>query len=250
VKRTVIPAAIVLLVVFAYAIANGFNRSGPVPQSIVLTERELTLPYDDPGDDDQGFQLRFEFEHRSDPLDARNWLTEDRLRAIGFPLHLPAGSPDAAHTYSRAIPRIAWVVFEFGGEAWRAVDARRALQPSPVSAWRGIEPTRLVPVDAGPDVETLRSRYGAGHLILRATIGLTYVPPSNRGPLVYGWIRTLHPSAVTVPRSLRPLLEGLPRTVQSFTGKPDETLAAPRFEVELSVGRLGIPYVTGVRRTR
>jgi hypothetical protein len=89
--------------------------------------------------------------------------------------------------------------------------------------------SRLVPVDASSDQETLLARYPTDHLILRAVIALGYVPPSRGGPVIYGWIRELIPPAITVPRELR--------------GR----LTSGRYDVDLAVGRLGIPYLVDIR---
>jgi hypothetical protein len=228
-----------LLVVVAFIALSGWNRSDPPIARLTLTERELPLtsvPAD--ADDDRGIELGLEYARRDDPLDARNWLTDDRLRAIGLDLDVMPSAPEAEDAYTRALPRIAWVAFEYDGEAWRDVERRLALvappprQPDMVR----LSPSRLVPVDAAPDAETLIARYPSGHLILRASIELGYVPPTRKGPLVYGWIRRLTPATVHVPRQFREVLATLP-----------ERGEAPRYDVDLVVGRMGIPYIVAIR---
>jgi hypothetical protein len=239
-NRILVPAAAALFVVVAFITLERWNRSDPPLMRLTVTERELRLlnvPQAD-RDEDPGIQLRLEYTRRDEPLDARNWLTDDRLRAIGLGLDVMPSAPEAEDTYTRALPRIAWVAFEYDGNAWREVERRLALTAPPPRhpGERRLEPSRLVPVDAAPDAASLAARYPAGHLILRASIRLGYVPPVRKGPLVYGWIREVIPSAVHVPRDFRDVLATLPSAGD-----------APRYDVDLVVGRLGIPYIASVR---
>jgi hypothetical protein len=240
VTRVALPGLVVVVTVVAFLGAAGWNRAGEPQLTLVLTERELPIAYASaaPGDD-PGARLRFAFQYRHDPLDARNWLPESRLRAIGFPFNVPAGAPQAVDTYARVPPRVAWVVFEYDGPEWRDIERRRALieaPPGPV----GPAPSRLVPVDVGLDLEELRARYPSGHLILRGVIGLSYVSAERGGPMLHGVLREVVPSAVAVPYELRSVLDGLASTERSLTTEP-------RYEVELAVGRLGLPYVRSLR---
>jgi hypothetical protein len=246
--RIAIPALTVLVVVAGLVGVASWNRSRQPQQTLIVTESELSLPSSAGGDDDMGVQLRIEIEHRSDPLDARNWLTDDRLRALGFSLHVPGGSPEAADAYDNLPPRVGWVVLEYGGAAFQEIERRRMMKREAGQRRDGRAPTRLVPVDAGPDFESLRAKYPSGHLILRAIFALTYIGPSAtapvRGPLVHGRLRELVPATVSVPRHLRPVVDGLsPPSVPS-----DGSSVPPRYEAEIATGPLGVPYLRGLRR--
>jgi hypothetical protein len=234
VKRILVPGVITPAVVVSLLALASWNRSDAPRLRITLSERELPASVPTPNSgDDRGAQLRVAFQNRTDALDARNWLTEERLRALGFALDVMPGAPEAMSTYSRALPRVAWVAFEFNGNAWRELERRRVLESTrseaPERHFMTTAGSRLVPVDASSDLETLLARYPSGHLILRAVIALGYVPPSRSGPLVYGWIRELIPPGITVPRELRGRLTG------------------GLYDVDLALGRLGIPYVTDIR---
>jgi hypothetical protein len=240
-KRIAIPGVAALLTVVAFVTLSGWNRSAPPRLQITLSERELRLWNTAPSanGDESGVQLRIEIQRRDDPLDARNWLTEERLRALGFSFDVAPGAPEAQRTYTRALPRIAWVAFELNGPAWRDIERRLALQPDALERQgTAIQDSRLVPVDASLDVDTLLARYPYDHLVLRASIELGFVPPANKGPLVYGRIRELLPSQASVPRGLRDqlLLRGAATPV--------------RYDVELALGRLGIPYLTAISNVR
>lgn len=235
--RLAVPAVTVLLLVVAYVALDGWNRSAPPAQQLVVTERELSLPWTDQGapGDDPGIQLRIELDYRGDPLDSRNWLPEDRLRALGFALDVPAGAPEAGATYRRALPRLGWVVLEYDGPAFADIERRQALT-DPSRRGGG---SRLVPVDAGPDFDRLRQSYATRHLIVRAVIGLGFLDARSGGPLVYGHIRSIVPSSVTVPPRLKPVVDGWRGRRRSA----DE----PRYDAELASGPLGLLYLRDLR---
>lgn len=240
--RVVLPGLLTLMVVVGFIGAAGWNRSGEPLMTLVVTERELPLagdPAPAPGDD-PGLHLRIAYDPRGDAADARNWLTEDRLRRLGFALDVPAGAPDAAETYRRMPPRVGWVVFEYGGPAWTELSRARALAREATA--RGLAPSRLVPVDAGPDVEVLRARYPSGHLVLRGVFRVNV--EQDRG-ILYGSLTELVPAEITVPRELRPALEGLSRPETD-----DGSHIEPRYEAEIALGRAGVPYLREVRRIR
>jgi hypothetical protein len=236
------PSLLVVLTVVGLIAAWGWNRSGPPLLTITLTERELQMPYSSapaPGDD-AGLQLRAAYALRVDPLDARNWLPESRLREIGFVFDVLEGSPEAARAYGRMPPRLAWVALEYDGPAWREIERRRLLvEPEGVRQVRGLR-SRLVPVDAAREFEALSVRYPSGHLIARAIVGVAYLPPDRGGPLVYGTLRRLVPDAVAVPAAMRGVFDAL----QPLPAGPDPR---PRYDVEVAIGRLGLPYLRSVR---
>jgi hypothetical protein len=242
--RVAIPAILVMIAVAGFVAAAGWNRSGEPQLVITLTERELALPYRAvPPGDDPGLSLGIAYEARYDPLDSRNWLPEARLREIGFPFHVPVGAPQAVDAYDSVPPRLAWVVFEHDGPQWRDLERRRELLAAERPANGMVRRTmtsRLVPVDAGADFDALRRRYPSGHLIMRAVIGLTYVGAPDGGPMVHGVLRELVPHRVAVPHQFKPLFEGLTSPIQSGATEP-------RYEAELALGALGLPYIRAVR---
>lgn len=250
--RIALPAVTITVVVAAFVGLAGWNRSGDPRLWITLTERELTLPWtaDVPSGDDPGLQLRLVINHRSEPLDARNWLSETRLRALGFPLNVPLGDPTAEQAYLDLPARVAWVALEYDGSAWQDIERRASLgrRSEQGREWR--EPSRLVPVDAALDFDTLHTKYPTGHLIVRAVIALSYVDAMHGGPLVYGWVRDIAPPTVTVPKNLRPVLDGLSRLeVHAATPPDQQPVVAPRYEADLAIGRLGLPYIRALRRS-
>lgn len=239
--RIAVPAATTLITVALLVGVAGWNRSRQPRQVIVLTERELPLESPGSAGDNAGLRLRVAIEHRHEPLDAMNWLNDDRLRALGFMLNVPASAPEAATTYGRMPPRVGWVVLEHGGPAYRDIERRRELRSE---QWRGPRGmwSRLVPVDAGPDPDALLARYPSGHLIMPAIFGVVHVSPSSGGPHVYGMLREVVPSTIAVPHALGSVLDGLP----SHASAEEQ---APRYDAELAMGPLGVPYVRSIRRS-
>jgi hypothetical protein len=240
VTRIAVPALVVTLVVAGFVGAAGWNSSREPLLVMTLTERELPLVLAPrQGDEDRGLQLQLTYEGRYDPLDARSWLSDQRLREIGFALHVPVGSPQAVYTYDHVPARVAWVVLEYDGPQWVEIDRRRALAEPQRTPERHALHSRLVPVDAGVDFETLRRRYPSGHLIVRGVIRLTYVAPEGTGRVLYGMLREVVPQRLTVPRQFRSVIDALPPAV--------DTARAPRYEVDVAVGALGVPYVRALR---
>jgi hypothetical protein len=242
--RITAPALVVLIVVAGLLGLSGWNRSGEPRLVVTVTERELTRQWGPQRpDEDPRRRLTIQTAPRYDPLDSLNWLPESRLRAIGFPFSVTAGAPEAADTYAKTPTRLAWVAFELDGPAWRDMERRRALRADLQPEWERRLPSRLVPVDAGPELDELLARYPSGHLILQAVIGVNFLPPDRGGPLVYGTLQQIVPSHLTVPSHLRPALGALaPETAAAQ--------ASPRYEADVAIGRLGVPYLRSLRPTR
>jgi hypothetical protein len=249
--RLIAPAVVVLMVVAGLVAVATWNRTSEPWHVLTVTERELSLVTSAGllGGDDRAPRLRLQFEQRADPLEARTWLSHDRLRLLGFALHVPPGAPEAAETYRKALPRTGWVVLEYDGPAFAAIDRTRALRRE-AEGWRELqEPSRLVPVDAGPDATSLRERYAAGHLVVGAVFQISYVPTEEGGPLVYGWLREVVPSTLTIPRHLRPAVEGLaPLFQRAYRGGSEPVgRTEPRYAADIATGPLGVPYVRALR---
>ena len=131
------------------------------------------------------------------------------------------------------------------GPAFAAIERRRALRREGNPGAPTLAPSRLVPVDAGLDPGPLRAQYGDRHLVVRAILSLGY----SSDPMLYAWVRELVPARVTVPRHLLPELAGLgpDGPVPSPAGAASHP-RPPRYEVDLRVGRLGVPFITAMRR--
>jgi hypothetical protein len=249
-SRLVVAAMVLLLTVGGLFGAAAWNRGGDV-QTIVLSERELALPWSWPSASG-GTRLRFEWQSPSEPQDGRVWLTEMKLRELGFAMDVPAGAPEAEHFYGRNLPRLASVAFEMDGPAWRAFEQRLAMATAANRfQTRPGDRSHLVPVDAAPHPDALRRRYqGQPVVVLPAIIRLRYRTTATEGPSVWGEVTELVAGEVTVPPSLR---HRLPAGARRAVTPPDPSgvrpteLEAPRYTIELRVGRLGTPWVHDIR---
>lgn len=250
-RRLLIPLLALVVTMGGLLSCAAWNR-GETRQRITLTERELSLPWqwrNATEEDDAQLRLPIEWQRRDSPLDERTWLTEDKLRALGFDVSVPIGAPEASRAYGRALPQIAWVVLEYDGAAWQEMERRRRLRTNVPEPRYAVAPSRLVAIDAGRDREALARRYAeASPLILPAIFQMAYIPPdAPGGPLMYGYVRRLVVNDLNVPRRLRAALDDLRG---SDAASMLETVdPAPRFEIDLAVGRSGYPWVTDIRRT-
>lgn len=252
-SRLVVAALVLLTGIGSLLAAASWNRGGQ-PQFIVLTERELELPWtweNGRADDDAELRLAFRWQLRAEPQDARVWLSDVTLRGLGFGTGVPAGAPEAAQVYGRSLPRVAWVAFEYDGPAWQLIAQRRALaSPDRRLAEPGAT-SHLVPVDAGLDPEVLRRRHAdRAAVVMPAIVHMRYAMDPAQGPSVWGWVPQLVSNDVSVPYHLRERLRGLRRPERAMPGADGtapEASMAPRYDVKLGVGRLGAVWVADVR---
>jgi hypothetical protein len=78
---------------------------------------------------------------------------------------------------------------------------------------------------------------------MRGLVGLVYLPASNGGPLLYGALRDIVPQTIAVPKRLRSVFDALPARDEVPDGE-----FQPRYEAEIAIGRLGLPYLHSARR--
>jgi hypothetical protein len=290
-KRLGSPAALtagfgVLLVANAAIFgAAGWNRRGGPRAEMELTERELALPlYHEK--DDTGVLLSLvtgdrppaivsafrALKGRRQPRFEHRWLDRAKLRSLGFDVdRLDPAAPDAKERCTRALPRRAFVALEFDGAEWRGwiEDQERRVESPPHDAGGNAAPdaklldvermmrSRLMPVDASPDAETLERRYPDHHryAVLAAVIGLEVVESKGKPPTLGGRIQELMVDEVQVPSALRPQIEKLlPRVSESeFWDKARELSASgwpapvpPRYRAVIAFGRRHEPWLVSV----
>jgi hypothetical protein len=246
VSRLVVAALVLLLTVGALFGAAVWNRGGET-QAIELTERELSLPgagwrYES-REAEPPLRLQLRWQRRDDPEEARVWLTDVKLRELGFGIGVPPGAPEAEGFYGRSLPRLGWVAFELDGPAWRQIEQRLLVKPGELDAARA---SRLVPIDAAPTAGVLLRRYaGRPVVVLRAVMGMRYRADARRGPSVWAVIERLVTDEVSVPYALRSPLRRL-RASDATPFTPESPPPQPRFHVRLRVGRLGALWIESV----
>lgn len=249
-RRLLVPLVSLFMMVIGLLVFAGWNRRQEV-QRLTLTERELSLPWQWQNgglDDESELRLLIGWERRDGPLDERSWLTEDKLGEMGFDFSTPIGDPRAERDYQRQLPRIAWVVLEYDGPAWREIEQRRRLKTEAPEPRFPLEPSHLVAIDAGADRAALSRRHTDERtLTVPAIFQLGWLTPDHGGPLVYGYVQRLVVNELTVPKRARGALADLRTPRPTRTGS-DTNPGPPRFEVDVAVGRLGFPWIAAVRR--
>ncbi|MBK8577033.1 MAG: DUF4824 family protein [Candidatus Accumulibacter sp.] len=273
--RTLAAGAALILLTNAVALSGVFiNRSGEPESRLMLSERELSLPYRGYRQaENSGLALTLTWrvldadEEGSDYGSSNygvqpTWLDAAHLATLGFETSAGNATQEARERLARQLPRQVLVVFENAGPAWRqAVERARAgaaRQAAAAAANPGSEAfakqaragqervaleenhfSRLFAIDAGRDAATLRSRYPdrSRYLILRGTIRPT-LRRHDRQYQLGGYISGVAITHINVPFALRPLLEPLRNAPQPL---PDAS--TPRYEVQLTVGQRLEPWI-------
>ena len=244
------------LIALANAVALAgvaLNRRGEPEATVILTERELRIPWSAINDEeDTGLDLQLEWNARWAAGDrAPDGLPLTTLRELGF-------EPRAGR---REPPRTAWVVMEMDGEAWQSWIAKRRRQ---VEEERRKEPdsdcppgsdleqmlvsgSRLVVVDAGRDRHALRRRHPdrSRYLVLPGTVHVSELRPG----VFHGLVSELRVESIHVPLKLRPILDEIvtAERVRRETSNGGE-LPPPRYRAVVAFGKRGEPWLVRVEK--
>ncbi|HMV04694.1 MAG TPA: DUF4824 family protein [Accumulibacter sp.] len=257
--------------------AAALNRAGEPESSVLLSERELALPYATASRrSNSGLALHLEWRVATDGDTMRNlayaryerqpdWLDETRMAGLGFDTRKGAATPEARQAFLRQLSRPALIVFELAGPAWqRALQQARenaSRHAAAAAANRGnrefaekakaardfvvqeeAENTRLFAIDAGSDAATLRERYPQRDrfLILRGTVRPAERLRNGQWALA-GQLSAIAIQEIHVPYAQRGVLDALRSEPQE---KPDRSV--PRYEVQLAVGQRLEPWIERV----
>lgn len=235
-------AAGVVLVANAWVFVVAWqNRREPRGGTVELTERELHLvPM---LGESTVTLLDLEWDVLSDKAREKGppgWLDQKKLTELGFDCAVSVTNSIARQHYGSMSAAPVFLVLEYQGDAWQQAQAQRKTT------------TRLFVVDAGRDARDLRERYPdpARHILARGLVrpflqereepdGALLAVPRLRG-----WVQTLLPGQIFVPRLHSRLL----RQFQShdLSGREEEQ-REPRFAVTVSWGANHEPWVTAVR---
>jgi hypothetical protein len=294
-SSTLAAVACALIVVTNLAIlaAVGWNRRGEPEAELSLTERELALPAARQ-DEGTGLELSLVPTHEPPGVVRRaarwkryelpsvdyGWLDRAKLLELGFRIDLDPTQPDAAEHYSHAMPRRAYVVVEYDGDAWDRWISRREEQVrrlrrkaeegtaepralANAEALLALDRTmrsRLFPVDAGVDASALQRRYSdrRRHAVVAGLLRPKVVQPENGVPTLSGDVLGLVVSRVHVSRELRRHLEAfLPEETWEEVEAREQRVAQrgwpaptrPRYRATLAVGRRHEPWLVRAELT-
>ncbi len=204
-----------------------WNRAAPTGGTLPLSERELVLQ-ERPGDSTVAL-LEVSWRAGTDPGGRRpEWLNQAKLAELGFDCRVPLATPEARQHYRRLGPRPVWLALTLLEPS--------STNPPPARA----ASTRLTVVDAHRDAMALRRRFPdpTTHVVVPGIVRLTFHDGSKeaaapREPEVRGWIGTLLPPMLFVPRPFSiPLLAAAP---------------PPAFTATVAWGAQHIPWLTDLR---
>ncbi len=272
-KRHALFVALGLLIAVNTVVLLGVarNRSGEPDAEVTLTERELPLSWAFRHEENTGVSLHLNVNSDSEEL---KWFDEAKLAELGFDTRSCRKS-DRLRA-DRELPRKAFVVLEYCGEAWQrhrqgqlqeiedlAVKVREGrLKPEEAAnqekekLFRLSVASRLFSVDVGSDPGGLRQRYAdrSRYLILPARVRMIVDWERDSAGEVgverlRGLVQQILVDELHVPRRLHRGLLALPeksRIHAGYTHFDPKDPARVRYRVQVAVGRRLEPWVKGI----
>jgi hypothetical protein len=250
------------------------NRSGKPESHIILTERELKLPYR-VHEENSGLALRITWRALGNISDNNNysdwrspaWFSSEKLKKLGFNINDFLNSNRNATLYKRPISKEVFIVLENDGEQYREAVKRAKLalkrEENSFKSNPGdkrlrdnferaekrlkrehMEETRLFAIDAGLDASKLREKYGDRTRFI-ITKGLVK-PRLNHNKTkkeLFGYISRLSVASINVPLKHRQIFDSI--LARDKSNKND--FRSPRFEVKLAYGNRLEPWIISVR---
>jgi len=266
----------IIILTNALALAGvAYNRSGEPVARVMLSERELSLPYDwgrkrensglaltlgwriDSGSDER----QYIFSRYRSP----HWLDQTKLAALGFAVEGATASEESRRRLNHSLPKEVLLVLEYNGPAYQTVLARQqaiAKQQQALAdrnpdneklakAAKGSqerlqreqqEASRLFVIDAGLDAQTLRQRHPdtARNIVLRGTIRARVKQQDDDQWVVQGYVKEVAITRVNIPLEYRSVFEPF---MTDNAGNRDRE---PSYQVTLAYGKRLEPWVVGV----
>lgn len=245
---------LVVATLAAMLAAAAANRSGGPVVRLEVTERELAMPLYRA---DLGTPLELElrlgndtpwWQIHPDTPEARSrafvypWLGPDKLRSLGFDVHVDTSAAEAAGFYRSLLPRRAFVALEMEGDVSsdRSIPAR----------------SRLFAVDASLHASDLATQSGGPRatVVMEGVVFIRLQRPESGEPFLTGRVALAVPS-VQVPAALRGELEPFRsgETQQQFYERvrknPDDGMPPrPRYRAVLAFGRRHAAWIESIAR--
>jgi len=269
-----------------------YNRSGEPDATVQLTERELHWQkrWDLTDKEDTGLYLTLKWNmpgfksHRWDYTHKKNWLNQQKLAEMGFDTSFPLEDKKANRYYSRQLPRQAYVVLEYNGDAYRdwLKEAKERIEEIKQELIEEKKPEKkknlendmrhvqrelithshLFAVDGGRDPELLRKQYSdkSKYIITPAVfdISMHYIPrkkappKSPKKPYLSGWVRKISIPQIHVTSDYRTFFISDIKTYTRTYLPRDKPLSdlESRYQVTLNYGRRYEPWVVDVQKLK
>jgi hypothetical protein len=272
-NRRALYAALGLLIAVNAVVLLGVvrNRSGEPDAVLTLTEREMPLSWPFRHEENTGVSLHLNL---NSDIEAQRWFDEAKLAELGFDTGHFRES-DNWRVY-RELPRKAFVVLEYDGEAWQRHRQRQLqeienlvvkvregkLKPEEAEnqkkekLFRLSIASRLFSVDVGSDAGILRRRYADRnrYLILPARVRMMVDRERDSADKegrqrFHGLVQEVLVDELHVPRRLHEGLLALPKTTRihsGYTTFDPKDPARVGYRVRVAVGRRFEPWVRGV----
>lgn len=255
-----------------------YNRAGQPEAVVTLSERELGMPYRyGMLKENTGIQLQLNCRIEDNPSYAYGyadcsgmpeWLDRDKLNELGFRLRPESEATTDNGSYGRELPRKVYVVLEFDGPAYERAVARAERELAEQTALMASNPgkaqfqssakqaqkaldderrhsSRLFVIDAGQDKSALQAKYttAGGYIVMRARVR-PLLRDTEQGEQWFGFVSGLLIDSINVPVQYHQVLEQF----DAIRSSDDLGGLAPRYEVQVAVGRRAEPWIQTVRK--
>ena len=269
-----------------------YNRSGEPDATVQLTERELHWQYHSgiTNKEDTGLYLILKWSmpgfqsNRWDYTPTKNWINIEKLKEMGFDTSFSLEDNKASRYYSHQLPRQAYVVLEFNGDAYQEWlgDAQKRIEEIKQELteekkekkkkilendMRHVQQdliirSHLFAVDGGRDPELLRKTYSdkSKYIIASAVfdISMNYAPrkeedpKTTKTPYLSGWIRNLSIPVIHVTSDYRSFFISDIKTGTKIYLPKDKPLSdlESRYQVTLNYGQRYEPWIADVKKLK
>ncbi|MBI5556495.1 MAG: DUF4824 family protein [Deltaproteobacteria bacterium] len=250
------------------------NRSGEPEAQIILTERELRLPYQ-VHEENSGLALQLAWRVLGKDEDDNGypgwmspvWFSAEKLAELGFTINEYPSANDDTIFSKQPVPKEVFIVLEYDGESYRAAvmraEAARAREEGLYKSNPGeqrlrddfdsaekrlerecIAETRLFAIDAGLDLGVLREKYGdqTHYVITKGLVELRYDRGTDKKE-VHGYISGLSVASIHVPLEHREIFDAM----QAKGGLALDESGSPRYEVKLAYGNRLEPWIISAK---
>ena len=261
-----LPIMAIALIVITNAVALGgvaWNRSGETESQLVLSPRELRLPFRGLNRENSGLAFDLDWRvaippekdgsyHGYDRGAAPQWLDKAKMESLGFDMTPPEGRNSRLN--NQGLSREVLLVLELDGEAYRqslewarqhlvSEEAKFAAMPDGNEKTNRLknaadqlsreetENSRLFVIDAGLDVASLRNKYPdrTRYAIVRGQVRPAW-HDDRSGNVARGHVSDVSITGINVPHIYRNFF--------------DETSGKEKYTVRLAFGQRLEPWVT------